>query len=384
VFRWGVDDFMGGRTPHNKYRYAHQIMNPGEARTVGDSISRAHVRPTPPLARYAFDAVSDFLSRPKGTTMPHENPIIRAFDELLYGNRTIQERVKAVTDAYAAADLDAWAQFVESLSEKAFDFLESQYGHRGPTYPTFPEGVVPPPLPWIVAADQASPTTQVAELERVEAAYEASIETHGEDVAGNVLEGWRDELGDIRIRLEKARAAASAVATVLLEADEILEKEAAAGIVEDMKAASPLFGSVEPSSLEVEAKLYGDSIAMYGEAAEPEVLAAWQERLARIRAEIDAGAEHPHLEDVADVVEADNAGEQLQEPPTEGEGTEASLPDGTLATEEDGTPLETPEEAEYSDEVAEDSTPAIRRDLEEARDEELAGGQAGEGGEPGA
>jgi hypothetical protein len=322
VFRWGVDDFMGGRTPHNKYRYAHQIMNPGEARTVGDSISRAHVRPTPPLARYAFDAVSDFLSRPKGTTMPHENPIIRAFDELLYGNRTIQERVKAVTDAYAAADLDAWAQFVESLSEKAFDFLESQYGHRGPTYPTFPEGVVPPPLPWIVAADQASPTTQVAELERVEAAYEASIETHGEDVAGNVLEGWRDELGDIRLRLEKARAA--------------------------------IADTGEPSSLEVEAKLYGDSIAMYGESAEPEVLAAWQERLARIRAEIDAGAEHPHLEDVADVVEADNAGEQLGEPPTEREGAEASLPDGTLATEEDGTPLETPEEAEYSDEVAED------------------------------
>jgi hypothetical protein len=121
---------------------------------------------------------------------------------------------------------------------------------------------------------------------------------------------------------------------------------------------------------------------MYGESAEPEVLAAWQERLARIRAEIDAGAEHPHLEDVADVVEADNAGEQLGEPPTEREGAEASLPDGTLATEEDGTPLETPEEAEYSDEVSEDSTPAVRRDLEEARDEELAGGQAEEAEEP--
>jgi hypothetical protein len=259
--------------------------------------------------------------------MPHENPIIRAFDELLYGNGTIQERVKAVTDAYAAADLDAWAQFVESLSEKAFDFLESQYGHRGTAAPISGEGVVPPPLPWVVAADQTAPTTQVAELERVEAAYEASIETHGEDVAGNVLEGWRDELGDIRLRLEKARAA--------------------------------IADTGEPSSLEVEAKLYGDSIAMYGEAADPEVLAAWQERLARIRAEIeDFGRDEPDEEEeappVADVVEADNAGEQLGEPPTEGEGTEASLPDGTLATEEDGTPLETPAEAAASDEAAED------------------------------
>lgn len=312
--------------------------------------------------------------------MTHSNPIIRAFDELLEGNRSTQERVKAVTDAYQAADLDARVQFVESLSEKAFDFLEDYYGQRRTAHPW----AVPPPLP---PEHQAAPETQVAECERIEAVYKSLIETRGEDVAGNVLGAWRDELGAIRLRLEKARAAiadtgdgavAEAVGGALEAADNLLQ-----GAAEGLE----LIGTAhelpqrpgEPVSLEVEAKLYSDSIALHGEAADPEVLAGWQERLAQIREELDAGAEHPHLEDaaanIADVVEADNAGEQLREPPTEGEGVEASLPDGTLATEEDGTPLETlgedgipedigvfppletPEEAGDADEGAEKPAP---------------------------